>query len=114
MKYLLIALLVTSYAQAVNFSQPDKQSHALLGCSGALLTRGAAEESGSQHETLWGIAGGIGAGLAYEAALAAPKTNGERVQDVLAAGIGSLACVEVAAGIKLMVMPSGLSAGGNF
>lgn len=52
----LIVSMCLGTANALNFSQPDKQSHALLGCSGSLLTRGAVQEAGGDDANLWGVA----------------------------------------------------------
>ena len=110
----LFLALTATQLYALDFSQPDKQGHAMMGCSGALLVRGVVQDSGGDHEALYGALGGIGAGLVYEATLAAPKTPHERLLDMEAVGIGSLLCVGIAQGLQMMVNPRGVSIGGSF
>ncbi len=115
MRALILYLLFASQVFALDFGQPDKQSHALLGCSGALLVRGFVQDaSPNDHEAIYGVLGGIGAELAYEATFAAPKTAHERLLDVEAGAIGSLLCIGVAQGVQFMVNTRGVSVGGNF
>ena len=40
--FAVLAIIATAPVQAVDFSQPDKQSHAQLGCAGASMSRGFA------------------------------------------------------------------------
>jgi hypothetical protein len=101
MKYLLAFLLTISTAKAVDFSQQDKQSHALLGCASASMFRGFAKDAGSEHENYLGLAGGIGTGVLYELTRH-DKDVQEHKQDALASLIGSVVCISVAEGFDLI------------
>lgn len=100
MKYLLVILLSITSSQAVDFSQADKKSHALLGCASASMFRGFAKDAGSEHENYWGLAGGVGTGILYEFTRG-DKDMQEHKQDALASIIGSVACISVAEGFDL-------------
>jgi hypothetical protein len=113
MKYLIALLLTISTAQAVDFSQQDKQAHALLGCASASMFRGFAKDAGSEHENYWGLAGGIGTGVLYELTRS-DKDIQEHKQDALAALIGSVACISVAEGFDLVFGKNKASASLNF
>ena len=121
MKYILATLVIAwmmvfvRNSNAVDFSQRDKQAHALMGCGVASMVRGFATDGFADHPVLWGMGAGIGAGVLYE--LATPASSNsiqERKQDVLATGIGALACIGIAEGVKLMLDTHRLSLQGEF
>ena len=112
--FAVLALIETIPVQAVDFSQPDKQSHALLGCAGASMARGFAVDAGSDYAPLLGFAGGMAAEAGFELGFAAPKSASELKQDILAAGIGSLVCISVAEGVKFLINRNGAALSGGF
>lgn len=114
MKYLLAFLTVISTAQAVDFSQADKQSHALLGCAASSMARGFATDGENDHPALWGLGAGIASGIAYEALISGPKDMQEHKQDALAAGIGAVMCIGVAEGVSLTLNKNTVSVGSHF
>ena len=121
MKYILATLVIAwtimfvRNSNAVDFSQRDKQAHALMGCGVASMVRGFATDGFADHPVLWGMGAGIGAGVLYELTSPASSNNiQERKQDVLATGIGALACIGIAEGVKLMLDTHRLSLQGEF
>lgn len=112
---ILIALLFPAIAQAVDFTQRDKQSHFLMGCAVASTTAEVARELDSEHPLLWGLGAGIAEGIAFEVVAPTQSTDGrEHVQDALATAIGASVCVGIIQGISIAVGKDSFSAHFDF